>query len=229
MNSPALFARRSVVAGMLAAGSLLALPGCETMPALSLEEAVRRLLLRSSDRAFARLTARGGAWDEAVALIGLPRLLGIRGELVAGLLTAPPVKDRLDNALALIAEDASARAAPVVADAVRTIGIVNARAILAGGPRAATDYLRSAMGSRLLDVLVPEFSAAIRTLDDPLVRAGFAALTGLDVAAASRSFAGEAEELIWRAIGEEEEAIRANPASSGDPVLDSASGAITKP
>jgi hypothetical protein len=219
MSTRALLSRRSFAARLAAAAGLLVVPACATMPSLTLEKAVRRLLLRSSERAFTRLTARGGTWDQAVAQVGLPRLLGVRGELLAGLLSAPPVKARLEGALVDMAAEGSARAVPVVTDAVRVIGIRDARAILRGGPSAATAYLRSAMGPRLIEVLAPDLGAALRMLDDPRVGDALAMLAGFDIASASRSFAWEAEDVIWRTIGQEEAAIRADPASLGDPLL----------
>jgi hypothetical protein len=63
--------RRRFIAGMGASASLLALPACETLGGFSLVDAVRRLLYLSSERAFMRLTAPGGFWDEQVAALGL--------------------------------------------------------------------------------------------------------------------------------------------------------------
>ncbi len=125
---------------------------------------------------------------------------GVRGELVAGLLSAPPVKARLKGALVDMGAQGSARASPLVADAVRVIGIRDARAILRGRPSAATAYLRSAMGARVIEVLAPDLGAALRMLDDPLVSGAVLMLAGFDIASASRSFAREAEEVIWRTM-----------------------------
>lgn len=212
-------ARQSCLAGAFAATAALSLPGCQTVPPFSLEEVVRRLLLASSQRAFARLTDRGGYWDRAVGEIGLAQMLGVRGELIAGLLTSPPVKRRLESVLADAAWDGSYRAAPLVADTVRVIGIGNARAIIDGGPTAATDYLRSAMGRRLVEALVPELGAAMRAVEDPLFAQGLAMIVGVDVAGLARNAGSGVEEVIWRELASAEAAIRADPASTGDPAL----------
>ncbi len=217
-------ARRTVLTGTLAAVAALSLPGCQTLPAFSLEDAVRRLLLASSERAFARLTTRGGYWDQAVNEIGLAQMLGVRGELLAGLLSSPPVKRRLEGALADAAYEASFRAAPVVADAVRVIGIADARAIVDGGPTAATNYLRSAMGRRLIEALVPEFGAAMRAVEDPLLAQGLALLTGTDVGGVARTAGARIEALIWRELGAAEAAIRAEPDMVNDPAISAVFG-----
>ena len=99
--------------------ALLALPACATYPGFSLTEAVRRLLLRASENAFARLTAPDGYWDDQVARLGLSNLLGTRGDTLARILTSTLFKDRLEDAFADIAIEGSYRAAPIVTDAVR--------------------------------------------------------------------------------------------------------------
>lgn len=212
------FDRRFVLAGAGAA-SLLALPGCATLPAFSLEEVIRRLLLRSSEQAFARMTADGGYWDNAVADIGLNGLLGSRGNVLSRILTSALVKDRLQDALADVAYEGSRRAAPIVADAVRTIGIRNALELVRGGPTAATGFLRGSMGTRLVDAMVPEIGEALRLSQEPAVSQLLASLTGVDVSGLTNDFANRVDDAIWREIGVEESAIRDDPESTGDPAI----------
>jgi hypothetical protein len=60
--------RRAFVGGSMA-GALLLASGCATTGyGLSFTDAIRRLLLLSSERAFARLTAPGGYWDQQVSI-----------------------------------------------------------------------------------------------------------------------------------------------------------------
>lgn len=212
--------RRAVLAGSFAGLGVIALPGCSTYGGgFSLVEAIRRLLLLSSERAFARLTGEGGYWDESVARLGLGRLLGTRGDVLSGILTSALFKGRLEGVVADIAVDASYRAAPIVADAARIIGPANAIALIRGGPKAATGFLREEMGTRLLDTLAPGVGDALRVAEDPLIGQLLAGLTGVDVAGVARSLAGEVDNAIWQEIGNEEAAIRADPASTRDPVL----------
>ncbi|WP_231958748.1 DUF4197 domain-containing protein [Altererythrobacter sp. B11] len=218
--------RRRGFLAALGAGSVLALSGCATYGGgISLTEAVRRLLVLSSERAFTRLTAPGGYWDESVARLGLDEFLGARGDVLSRILTSALFKSRLEDAVAEIAVDASYRAAPVVTDTVRAIGITNAVALVRGGPTAATAFLRQEMGMRLIDAMVPEVGDALRVADDPLVGQLLAGLTGVDVAGVARGFAGEVEEVIWQEIGREEAAIRADPAATRDPLLTAVFGA----
>ncbi len=217
--------RRRFIAGSLATIGLLALPACQSVGPISFTEAIRRLLLLSSERAFARLTAPGGYWDQAVAQIGLNGFLGSRGGVVASILTSALFKRRLESAFADIAEEGTARAAPLVADAVRTVGIANAVALIRGGPTAATAFLRGEMGASLIEAMVPEVGEALRIANEPLVGQLLSALTGVDVATVARDFSARVDDAIWSEIGAEEAAIRADPRSAGDPLIAAALGA----
>lgn len=211
--------RRTVLAGMLAGSAALALPACQSMPGFSLTEAIRRLLMTSSENAFARLTAPDGFWDEQVARVGLSNLLGTRGDVLSNILTSALFKDRLQDAFADIAIEGSYRAAPIVTDAVRVIGIENAAALVRGGPRAATAFLQGEMGGQLIEAMVPELGRAIEIASDPLVAQLIDGLTGTNVVGIAQRLAGNVNDAIWDEIGFEEEAIRRNPRSTNDPLL----------
>lgn len=216
--SEGLLKRRTVLAGMLASGALT-LPGCSTFGGFSFIDAIRQLLFLSSSHAFARLTADGGFWDESVDQLGLDSFMGNRGGVLASILTSALFKNRLDNAFADVAEKASDRAAPAVADAVRVIGIENAVALVRGGPTAATAFLRGEMGDSLIRTMVPEVGQALRIAQEPLVGQLLASLTGVDVTGVANTFSGTVNNVIWDEIGREEAAIRANPRSTNDPLL----------
>ena len=211
---------RRTLLGAGVGAAIIALPGCVTTGGgYSLTDAIRRLLLLSSDRAFARLVAPGGYWDDAVGTLGLNALLGTRGNVLGSILTSTLFKNRLESAFADIAVDGAERAAPLVADAVRTIGIQNALALVNGGPSAATGFLRGQMGSTLVEAMVPELGQAMRIAQEPLVGQLITGLTGIDVAGVSRNLAATIDNAVWREIGVEEAAIRANPRSTNDPLL----------
>lgn len=211
--------RRRLLAGM-GATSLLALPACSSVGGgYSLTEAIRRLLLLSSERAFARLTAPGGFWDEQVARIGLNSLLGTRGDVLSRILTSQLFKDRLEGAFADFAVDASYRAAPLVTDAVRTIGFQNAVELVRGGPSAATDFLKADMGTALLDAMLPGLDRAIRVAEDPLVGQAVNAITGVDVTGIASRVGTRVNDAIWAEMGREEALIRRDPEATRDPLL----------
>ncbi|GAA4041627.1 DUF4197 domain-containing protein [Parerythrobacter jejuensis] len=211
--------RRTMLAGV-GASSLLLLPGCAGgLGGFSFTDAVRRLLLLSSERAFARLTAPGGYWDDQVAQIGLGNLLGTRGNVLSSILTSQLFKTRLEREFAGFAVEASERAAPIVVDAVRVIGLQSAVELVRGGPSAATDFLRADLGSGLLDAMVPELGRVIRIAEDPLVGQAINALAGVDVGGIANRVGTRVNDAIWAEMGREESAIRANPQSTNDPLL----------
>lgn len=211
--------RRTVLAGALAAGAALVLPACTTTGGYSFTEAIRRLLLLSTENAFLRLTAPGGYWDQQVAQIGLDGFFGNRGNVLANILTSTLFKSRLEGVVADMAVDASYRAAPLVADAVRTVGYANAIDLIRGGPTAASSFLRQEMGTALIDAMVPGLGQALRVAQDPLIGQLLAGLTGVDVSGLATTFAGEVDNVIWGEIAREEAAIRADPRATRDPVL----------
>ena len=219
MPQTSILPRRAFIAGSLAAATALTLPGCATTGAFSFTEAIRRLLVLSSERAFVRLTAPGGYWDQQVGQIGLNRFFGNRGSVLGNILTSTLFKNRLEDVVAGIAVDASYRAAPIVADTVRTIGWANAVDLIRGGPTAASSFLRQEMGEQLILAMLPEIGQAMRVAEDPLMGQLLSGLTGVDVQGVTRTFAREVDNAIWGEIGREEAAIRADPRATRDPVL----------
>lgn len=216
--------RRMFITGSFAATAALTLPGCATTGAFSYVEAIRRLLVLSSESAFARMTAPGGFWDQQVAQIGLGQMFGRRGNVLTNILTSTLFKSRLEGVAAGMAVDASYRAAPIVADAVRTIGWANAVDLIRGGPTAASGFLRQEMGTALIDAMVPGVGEALRVAQDPLIGQLIAGLTGVDLGGMATTFATEVDDAIWGEIAREEAAIRADPYATRDPVLIGAFG-----
>ncbi|MCU0948632.1 MAG: DUF4197 domain-containing protein [Porphyrobacter sp.] len=212
--------RRTILTSAGASALLLALPGCAGVGGpLSMEEAIRRLLLLSAENAFARLTMPGGYWDEQIARAGLGNMLGARGDVLTRILTSALVKSRLEEEFARVAVDASFRAAPIVTDAVRLIGIRNAVDLVRGGPSAASTFLRGEVGDRLLDAMVPGLGEGLRIARDPVLSEAVRALTGVDTRAAATRLGQTIDNAIWDEIGREEAAIRANPRATRDPLL----------
>ena len=165
------------------------------------------------------LTAPGGFWDRSVTRLALPDVFNGRGMVLERILTSAIVKERLQREFNHVAEDGARRAAPAVADAVQLIGVENALAILRGGPTAATDLLRGNMGRRLVEVMVPALGDGLRVASDPVVAQALNALTGVDLSGVASRFALDVDNAIWGEIGRQEGAIRADPASTNDPLL----------
>jgi Protein of unknown function (DUF4197) len=211
--------RHLLLAGV--ASATLALPGCQSMPGFSLTEAIRRLLTLASQNALALLMQPGGFYDSSVARIALPdRFGGSTGTNIASLvLQSKAFRDRLQRQLNRAAEKGAERAAPLVADAVRTVSIEGAAALVRGGPQAATQFLRGKMGLALLDAMLPGISDGLRLFDDQVIGKAVQSVTGFDIGALAQDITRKADDAIWAAIGLEESNIRANPQATNDPLL----------
>jgi hypothetical protein len=220
--------RRLIAAGVTL--PLLALPGCATKlgDLFNLEDAVRRLLTISSQRAFAQLLTDEGFFQDELARVQLPSQIGGSGiaSTLAVALGNRGVQDRLLRVVNRAATEAAEAAAPVVYDSIRSMSIVDALGIVRGGPSAATAYLQRSMGDAIVNAMFPQVGRALRVADDGLASRALRYATGIDFAGLQADVSRKAALGIYRAIGREEAAIRANPQSAGDPVLSSVFGVL---
>jgi hypothetical protein len=218
---PSLSRRSLIGAGLLV--PLLALPGCATRlgDLVDLETSVRRLLALSAQRAFARLLTDEGFFRDDIARIDLPPQLGGRGvtAALAIALGTRAVQERLLRVVNQAAEEGARRAAPAVYDSIRDMTIADARAIVRGGPTAATDHLARSMGERIFDAVFPGVGQALRLAENGIIQRVLLVATGINFAGLQADVTRKTAAALWRAIGREEAAIRADPGSSGDPVL----------
>lgn len=198
---------------------LLALPGCASLGGFGFEDAIRRLLRLSSQRAFARLLRDNGFFEDELARIPLPSQLAGAGAVAAVLLRTGLVQDQLLGLMNRAAVNAAEAAAPIVYDAIRSMSIADAVSLVRGGPTAATDFLERAMGDAIVDVMFPGVGRALRLFDDGILNRVVRAATGIDFAGLQQHVTASAASGIYRAIGREEAAIRANPRETGDAVL----------
>ena len=210
---------------LLSAGLSLpfvALAGCAGgLPAFGFEDAIRRLLTLSSQRAFAQLLTDEGFFRDEVARVQLPSEFGgsrVTSALALALGTSA-VQDRLLRLVNDAASEAADAAAPIVYQSIRTMSIADAVSVVRGGPTAATDLLQRAMGDAIVDAMFPEVGQALRIADSGIVTRILRVATGIDFAGLQTDVSRKAAAGIYRAIGREEAAIRANPQSAGDPVL----------
>lgn len=225
MDSP--ISRRRLVGAALAL-PLLTLPGCAGFGGFGMEDAIRRLLTLSSQRAFARLLEENGFFAHDVARIALPPELGGNGPttLLAILLRQPAVRERLIRQVNKAAGEAADVAAPIVLQSIRSMSIAGALSIVRGGSTAATDYLQRQMGSAIFDAMLPEVGEALRLFDNDVVTEALRVATGIDFEGLGRDVALKASQGIYRAIGREEAAIRADPSATGDPVIEAVFGIL---
>jgi hypothetical protein len=213
--------RRTLIA-TAALAPLLALPGCATTGGgFNLVEAIRRLLGLSAQRAFASLLQENGFLDSAVARINVPDALGgVRATgIVSAILNSGAFRDRLARQLNRAAEKGAALAAPLVTDAITSLSVADALSVVRGGPTAATDVLRGVLGERLIETMIPGIGGGLRLFDSQVVTQALKQVTQIDFAGLRDDVTRKASDGIYRAIGTEEAAIRANPSATGDPLL----------
>lgn len=209
--------RRSLIATL----ALLPLAACATpMGRYTVEDAVRRLLQLSSERAFARLTEPGGFYDDQLTRIVPPDLNGGKGGAVlSALLRTNAVRNQVARSLNDVAVDLADNATPIVMDAVQRMTLADAVSVLRGGPTAATDLLaRQARGS-VVEAVMPGASRALRSDMFEMLSAALSASGGKDYAALADNVSGQIGDAIFRAIGREEAEIRRDPGATRDPIL----------
>jgi hypothetical protein len=214
---PLLTRRRLLAAGF--AIPLLALPGCATLGGFGFEDAIRRLLTLSSQRAFARLLRENGFFEDELARIPLPPQLSGAGAVASALLRTSLVQDQLLRLMNRAAANAAEAAAPIVYDSIRSMSLADAVSLVRGGPTAATDFLERSMGEAIVDAMFPGVGNALRLFDNGVINRVVQAATGINFGGLQRHVTESAARGIYRAIGSEEAAIRANPRQTGDPVL----------
>lgn len=209
--------RRAIMIGLL----MLPLAGCATtMGNYSVEEGVRRLLLLSYERAFARLTEPGGFYDDQLTRITPPDGAGDRGSaILSALMRTRAVREQVTILLNDVAVDLASSAAPIVTDSVRRMTFADAIGVLRGGPTAATDLLARETRGSLVEAIVPGMSRALRSDLLEMLSAALSAGSGRDVLALADTVSRQIGDAIFRAIGREEAEIRRDPRATGDPVL----------
>jgi hypothetical protein len=218
--------RRLIAAGLVL--PLLSLPGCATRlgDLGNLEPAIRRLLTLSAQRAFARLLIDEGFFRDDLARIQPPPQLGGRATsaTLAVALGTRAVEARLLRVVNQAAEEGAQRAAPVVYASIRDMPIADAPGIVRGGPTAATDYLARSMGERIFDAIFPAAGQALRLAENGVIQRVLQVATGINSPGLQADVTRKTAASLYRAIGREEAAIRADPQASGDPVLAGAFG-----
>lgn len=212
--------RRDLIA-MGATASLLVLPGCSTLPGLSLTEAIKRLLTLSSQNAFAELLQPNGFFNNQISRISVPdRLSGSRVTSIAtALLRSRPIQDRLLKQVNRAAEKGAEIAAPLIAETIRNMSIADAAAIINGGPRAATSLLQNQLGATLANRMLPGIGQGLKLFDNEIINLVLSQVTNVDFSSVRGDVTNKVSDAIYSSIGAQEESIRANPQATNDPLL----------
>jgi hypothetical protein len=162
-----------------------------------------------------------GFFDSQIARISVPDRLGgaTTGGVVEALLRTDAFRSRLTRQVNRAAEKGAALAAPIVTDAISSLSVADALAVVRGGSSAATDTLSSALGTRLVETMLPGVGDGLKLFDSAVVAQALKPATGIDFTGLRDDVTRKASDGIYRAIASEEAAIRANPNATGDPLL----------
>lgn len=140
--------------------------------------------------------------------------------------------DALDLAINRAAEAAVPQAKTLLVDAVKSMSIADAKGILTGGDEAATAYFRrktEAPLARKFMPIVKQATAQVGLAQTYDRYAGQAAQFGLvkaDQANIDSYVTRQALDRLYQAIGEEERAIRTDPAGTGSALIGKVFGAL---
>lgn len=177
---------------------------------------IREALAVGTENAVRGLARRDGYFANAAVKILLPSSLQKAADLARAAGLGKPV-DEFVLSINRAAEAAVPRAAPIFGDAIRALTFDDARAILSGGPTAATEFFRRKTHDRLHDAFKPVVAGKVREvgatrawedLGARLQKIPFAGTQRLDL---DEYVTARALEGLYTMVGEEEKKIRANP------------------
>jgi len=179
---------------------------------------LKEALTLGSERAVASTSAKDGFWSNEKIKIPLPAELNTAFSTLRSIGFGSQV-DALELGMNRAAEQASVEAKPVLVDAVKGMSLSDAMGILRGGDTAATDYFRAQTSAPLKEKFLPIIQDKMgevglyqqynKLMDAytalPLTKeSGF----NLDNYVADKGLDG-----LFTMLGQEEQAIRANPAA----------------
>lgn len=215
------FARRALILSLFASAASPAL--AQQQPffgRLTQQEATRGIrdaLGLAAMNATNQLAQPNGFWNNVRVRIPLPGVLGQTQTTLARIGLSAPL-DQLQENLNHAAETTMPRAGAMFVDAVRTITIADAIAIVRGGTDSATRYLRGRTEPRLTTLLKPVMrnaltqSGAFTLMRTALREVGLASMTPQLRTEVTDFSTTKALDGCFHYVAEEERAIRGNPA-----------------
>lgn len=192
---------------------------------------LRTALERAADAAVAALGRADGFLGNPKVRIELPESLQ-RGERMARRLGLGNELDALVVAMNRAAEAAVPEARKLLVDAAKKMSARDAKAIVAGGDTAATQYFRKTSDERLqarLRPIVQSATAKVGVAQRYREFAGPAASLGLvksEHADLDEYVTRKALDGLYFMLGEEEKKIRKDPVATGSAVLRKVFGAL---
>ncbi|MBP8791499.1 MAG: DUF4197 domain-containing protein [Breznakibacter sp.] len=206
----------------------LPIPLTEAEVSMGLKEA----LSIGTQNATGLLSATDGYFGDAAVKILLPEEAQVITKNISRLPGGDALVEKVVLSINRAAEEAAKEAAPIFIEAVKTITITDAMAILGGGKNAATEYFRTKTKNNLVALYAPKISNAIdqKLVGDLSAQSSWNLLTGkwnqlakspLGAMASltpvetnlSQYLTEKAIDGLFLKIALEEEQIRTNPAA----------------
>lgn len=212
--------RRLLVAGLIATAASPAFaqqaqPFWGGLTQADATRGVRDMLSLAATNATHQLGQSNGFWSDLAVRIPLPGLLGDTQRTLSRIGMSAPL-DNLQQNLNRAAETTMPRAAGLFVDAVRTITIADAIAIVRGGSDSCTQFLRGRTQTRLTNLLKPVMrdaltqSGAFTLMRATLREVGLASMTTQMRTEVTDFSTQKAIDGSFQYIAREERAIRGN-------------------
>ena len=205
--------------------------GVDDLSSKDASSGLKEALTRGAEAAVGQLGKTGGFMGDARVKIPLPESARAAEKMMRTL----GMKKQADELIATMnraAEMAVVEAKPILTNAVKTMNISDARAILAGGDDAATQYFKrttsAAIGAKFLPI-VKQSTAKVDLAGQYNQYAGQAAKLGLldeNDADLDRYVTQKAIDGLFLMIAEQEKSIRKDPVGSGSALLQKVFGAV---
>ncbi len=196
------------------------------------EGALREALSSGAAAAVLRVGKADGFWSDGKIRIPLPGALATLQRSTKPMGMSGPLDD-LQLKVNRGAEAAAPKAKTLFLDAIRAMRVQDVAQVLRGGERAGTAYLRDKTGAQLAGLFRPqiagalESTGALKALDGVSAKYPAQAKLGPDPRASLIDFAvAKALDGVFFYVGEEEAAIRKNPAKQTSQALKSVFGAL---
>jgi hypothetical protein len=185
---------------------------------------LKQALANGTRAAVTQLGQSDGFWGSDRFRIPLPGPLEKAGTFLQAAGYGPQM-DELHLSMNRAAEKAVPIAADVFAEAVQKLTLTDARAILNGPPDAATQYFKRATRDTLTAKFLPIVSSVtakaglVQKYNGLLASAGPAASLFGEKADVNNYVARKALDALFARVGDEEKAIRTNPAARSTDLL----------
>jgi len=189
------------------------------------DKGLREALSLGAASAVTQVGKPDGYWGDGLIQIPLPKALAQVQKTLKPLGLSGAL-DEVHSSMNHAAEQAAPVAKDLFLDAIRSLTLKDAIGIVKGGPTSGTQYLKSATTPRLTTLFTPpiasalEHTGAVTSLDQAIARNGLKAYVKEDPKTyLSKHAVKYALSGLFYYVGEEESAIRRDPAKRTSEIL----------